>query len=85
MFDTINAAFMIVVLILAVAAGLWFGAVLGESASGKDKDGKPSKRPDFTTALRGAVTTSAVRLWQWNRARSKKREQEARRRGEPEL
>lgn len=77
MFDTINAAFMIVALILAVIAGLWFGAVLGESAS--DKDGKPSKRRNFTQALRSAATTSAVRLWQWNRARTKKRTQDARR------
>ena len=79
MFDTINAAFMIVALILAVIAGLWFGAILGESASETDKEGKPSKRRNFTQALRSAATTSAVRLWQWNRARTKKRAQDARR------
>lgn len=84
MFDTIHAAFMIVVLLLAVAAGLWFGAVLGESVSGKDKDGKPSKRRSLTQGLRSAATTSAVRMWQWNQSR-KKRAQDQRRRGEPNL
>lgn len=83
MFDTINAAFMIVALILAVIAGLWFGAILGESVSGTDKDGKPTKRRNFTQALRNAATTSAVRLWKWNRARNREREQAERRRGEP--
>ena len=83
MFDTINAAFMIVALILAVIAGLWFGAILGESTSVKDKDGKPVKRRNFTQALRNAATTSAVRLWQWNRARNRKRAQDERRRDEP--
>ena len=84
MFDTINAAFMILVLLLAVVAGLWFGAVLGESVSGKDKDGKPSKRRNLAQGLRSAATTSAVRLWQWNRSR-KRRAQDERRRGEPNL
>jgi len=78
--DPISTAFMILAVILAVIAGLWFGTVLGESASGKDreKDGKPAPRRSFGDALQNAATTSAVRLWKWNRARSKKKEQESR-------
>lgn len=86
MFDTISTAFMILALILGVVAGLWFGSVLGDSAAGKDreKDGKPVQRRSLVGALQNAATTSAVKLWQWRRARNKRREQEARRRGEPQ-
>jgi len=76
--DPIQAAFTILAVILAVIAGLWFGTVLGESAAGKDKpqkDGKPVPRRSFGDALQNAATTSAVRLWKWNRARKKKNEQ----------
>jgi hypothetical protein len=76
--DPITAAFMILAVILAVIAGLWFGTVLGESAAGTDKqkDGKPVPRRSFGDALQNAATTSAVRLWKWNRARKKKSEQQ---------
>ena len=59
-------------------AGLWFGTVLGESAAAKDKqkDGKPAPRRSFGDALQNAATTTAVRLWKWNRARTKKDEQQ---------
>ncbi len=76
MFDTISTAFMILALLLAVVAGLWFGAVLGEATSGTDKDGKPVKRRSFTNALQNIATTNAVRLWKWNRARNKRRDQD---------
>ncbi len=81
MLDNINTAFMILAVVLAVLAGLWFGHVLGESAAGRDKpqkDGKPPVRRSFGSALQNAATTSAVRLWKWQRARKKREEQQER-------
>jgi len=78
--DPISTAFMILAVILAVIAGLWFGSVLGESAAGKDKDGKPRKRRSFGKALQNAATTAAVRAWQWQRSRKKRSPDD---RGEP--
>lgn len=76
MIDTISTVFMILALLLAVVAGLWFGAVLGESTSGTDKDGKPVKRRSFTSAVQNIATTTAVRLWKWNRARNKQQKRD---------
>lgn len=80
--DPISTAFMILAVILAVVAGLWFGSVLGESASGggKDRDGKPRPRRSFAKALQSAATTAAVRAWKWQRGRKKRSDE----RGEPE-
>lgn len=81
--DTISTAFMILAVILAVVAGLWFGSVLGESAAGTDKasEGKPRKRRSFGSALQNAATTAAVRAWKWQRSRKKRKPDE---RGGPE-
>lgn len=81
--DPISTAFMILAVILAVIAGLWFGSVLGESAAGKDKDrdGKPRQRRSFGAALQSAATTAAVRAWKWQRSRKKRKPDD---RGEPE-
>ena len=81
--DPISTAFMILAVILAVVAGLWFGSVLGDSAAGRDKDsdGKPRKRRTFGKALQNAATTAAVRAWKWQRSRKKRGPED---RGEPE-
>lgn len=79
--DPISTAFMILAVILAVIAGLWFGSVLGESAAGgKDQDGKPRQRRSFAKVLQGAATTAAIRAWKWQRGRKKRSDE----RGEPE-
>lgn len=70
MSDTLQLVFNVLVLVLAIIAGLWFGHQIGESSS-KAKDGKP--RRSFGKAVQAAATTSAVRLWQWQRARKKQR------------
>ena len=91
--DPITTAFMILAVILAVVAGLWFGSVLGDSASGRDssgrdasgrdrdRDGKPRKPRSFGKALQNAVTTVAIRAWKWQRSRKKRRPED---RGESE-
>ncbi|MBA3548979.1 MAG: hypothetical protein H0T76_21055 [Nannocystis sp.] len=87
--DPITTAFMILAVILAVAAGLWFGSVLGDSAAGRDssgrdssgRDGKPRKRRTFGKALQNAATTAAVRAWKWQRSRKKRKPED---RGEPD-
>ena len=73
--DPISTAFMILAVILAVIAGLWFGSVLGESAAGtreKDRDGKPRPRRSFGKALQSAATTAAFSAWKWQRSRKKR-------------
>jgi hypothetical protein len=71
MTDPISKVFMILAVVLAVLAGLWFGAVLGESASGKQKDGTQGKRRSFGQALSSATTTAVLRLWKWQRQRKR--------------
>lgn len=77
----ISTAFMILAVLLAVVAGLWFGSVLGDSAAGRDKprDGQPPRRRSFGKALSNAATTAAIRAWKWQRGRKKRED-----RGEPE-
>jgi len=79
--DPITTAFMILAVILAVVAGLWFGSVLGESVDGTDKvrEGKPRKRRSFGQALQSAATTAAVRAWKWQRSRKQRRPDESER------
>ncbi len=70
--DPISAALMILALIVAVIAGLWVGARLGEASTEQtDRKGKP--RRSLGKVLQGAATSSAMRLWHWQRARAKKR------------
>lgn len=61
--DPISTALVILAVILAVVAGLWFGSVLGDSAAGRDKDsdGKPRKRRTFGKALQNAATANRGR------------------------
>lgn len=76
--DPITLVLTILAVILAVIAGLWFGTVLGESTTKKNKDGTTQgQRRSFGKTLQAAATTSAVRLWQWQRARAKKQRDEA--------
>jgi hypothetical protein len=74
--DPISMAFIILAVILAVIAGLWFGTVLGESTTKKNKDGTQGPRRTLGKTLQAAATTSVVRLWQWQRARAKKQRED---------
>lgn len=80
----ISTAFMILALILAVVAGLWFGSVLGDSAAGRDqerKDGQPPRRRSFGKALQATATSLAIKAWKWQRGRAKQRAQQDRETG----
>lgn len=70
MTEIINLIFTILALIVAVIAGLWFGARLAEST--RDERGRP--RRTLTAALRDTTTKAAVSLWRWQRARKRERE-----------
>ena len=70
--DKITLAFIILAVILAVIAGLWFGTVLGDSTAKKNKDGSRGPRRTLGQTLQAAATTSVVKVWQWQRARARK-------------
>jgi len=70
--DKITLAFIILAVILAVIAGLWFGTVLGDSTAKKNKDGTRGPRRTLGQTLQAAATTSVVKVWQWQRARARK-------------
>lgn len=74
--DPISLVFTILAVILAVLAGLWFGTVLGESTTKKNKDGSTGPRRTFGQTLQAAATTSALRVWKWQRARARKKQRE---------
>lgn len=67
MTEVINLIFKILVLILAIIAGLWFGARLAEST--RDERGRP--RRTLAAILRDATTKGVVQLWRWRRARGR--------------
>jgi hypothetical protein len=67
MTEVINLIFTILALIVAVVAGLWFGARLAEST--RDERGRP--RRTLSAALRDTTTKAAVSLWRWRRARAR--------------
>lgn len=75
--DPITLAFVILAVILAIIAGLWFGTVLGDSTSKKNKDGTRGPRRTLGQTLQAAATASAVRVWQWRRARARKQREAA--------
>ncbi|MBK8262066.1 MAG: hypothetical protein IPK80_12120 [Nannocystis sp.] len=63
---TLHPAILLIILILAVIAGLWVGAQLGHaSRKGKGKSlGKQAQ---------GVLSDAVVRLWKMQRARAKAR------------
>lgn len=71
MTDAINLIFTLIVLILAVAAGLWFGRELADS--GRGPDGRRTRR-GLGHALREVTSGAAVKLWKWRRARQREEE-----------
>lgn len=75
--DPITLAFIILAVILAVLAGLWFGTVLGDSTSKKNKDGTRGPRRTLGQTLQAAATSSVVKVWQWQRARARKQREAA--------
>ncbi len=75
--DPITLAFIILAVILAVIAGLWFGTVLGDSTAKKNKDGTKGPRRTLGQTLQAAASTSVVKVWQWQRARARKQREAA--------
>lgn len=69
MTDAINLIFTIIVLILAVAAGLWFGHALADS--GRSPDGRRTRR-GLAPAIREVTSSAVVKLWKWRRAVAKR-------------
>jgi hypothetical protein len=67
MTELINLIFTILALIVAVIAGLWFGAKLAEST--RDEHGR--SRRSLSAALRETTTGAVVKLWRWRRARAR--------------
>ncbi len=67
MSEVINLIFTVLTVIVAVIAGLWFGAKLADNT--RDEKGKP--RRTLTAALRDTTTMAVVRLWKWQRARGR--------------
>lgn len=67
MTETLELIFRIILLILAVLVGLWFGARVADNT--RDEHGRP--RRSLLTALRETATTGAIKAWKWNRARKR--------------
>lgn len=67
MTEVISLVFTILVVIVAVVAGLWFGMRLAEST--RDEHGRP--RRSLGAALRETTTGAVVKLWKWQRARAR--------------
>ncbi|MCY1056981.1 MULTISPECIES: hypothetical protein [Nannocystis] len=67
MTELLNLIITILALIVAVVAGLWFGAKLAEST--RDEHGR--SRKSLSSALRETTTSAAVKLWRWRRARAR--------------
>lgn len=61
---------LVILILLAVAAGLWVGGRANDQleTSRKDKAGK-----SFATRSREAATKGVVSLWKWNRQRQKRK------------
>ena len=61
---------LVILVLLAIAAGLWVGGRANHEleSSHKDKSGK-----SLGARARTAVTHGVVSLWKWNRQRQKKR------------
>lgn len=67
MTETIDLIFRIILLIVAVFVGLWFGSKVAENT--RDEHGRP--RRSLLTALRETATTGAIKAWKWNRSRGR--------------
>ena len=70
-------ALLVVLIVLAVAGGLYVGYVAGQPRP-EPLDGKKPPR-SLGQRAREAATQGAVGLWRWNRARKKKTRDEERR------
>jgi uncharacterized membrane protein SpoIIM required for sporulation len=67
MTELINLILTLLALIVAVVAGLWFGAKLAE----KTRDEQGRSRRSMSAALRDTTTSAVVKLWRWRRARAR--------------
>ena len=74
--DAIPMWLLVVLVVVAIGAGLWIGLRAGELRPGEESG--PTKK--LGARARDAATRGVVSLWKWNRARKKKKKQEERER-----
>lgn len=70
---SLHPAILIIILIAAVIAGLWVGTKLGEAS--REKGGKGAS---IGKQAQGLLSDGVVRLWKWQRERSKAQKQQGR-------
>lgn len=71
-------ALLVLLVVLAVAGGLYIGYVAGKPRPRSLETGEPPK--SLGQRAREAATQGAVSLWRWNRTRKKKAREDERRR-----
>ncbi len=69
--DAIPMWLLVVLVLVAIGAGLWVGHRAGELGPGDD----PGSSKKLGARARDAATRGVVSLWKWNRARKKKKKQ----------
>lgn len=66
MTETLELIFRIILLIVAVGVGLWFGSKVADNT--RDERGRPRS---LITVLRETATSGAIKAWKWNRKRKR--------------
>ena len=61
---------LILLILAAVAAGLWVGGRAGKQLEASEDE--KSKGKSLGARARSAATNGIIRLWKWNRGRKKK-------------
>lgn len=59
---------VVLLVVLAIALGLWLGARAGKLVAADDGD---ATKKTIGSRVRGAATSGVIRLWKWNRDRKK--------------
>lgn len=81
--ETLHTIILIIILILAVGAGLWVGNNLGDASRKATKArGRAAKDESIAASLgkqaQGLISGSAVRLYKWRRDRKRKQRERER-------
>lgn len=66
MTETLELIFRIILLIVAVGVGLWFGSKVADNT--RDAKGRPRS---LISVVRETATSGAIKAWKWNRARKR--------------
>lgn len=81
--ETLHPIILVIILILAVGAGLWVGNNLGDASRKANKArGRAVKDESIAASLgkqaQGLISGSAVRLYKWRRDRKRKQRERER-------